>query len=276
MKRGAKLAIAHGVVGVVVLAVVVALWLRDGDEARDAPEPVLVEPVDTDPTSAAPPARAGASAPGESAAPPGVVEEAGEVAAPPPLPPLDESDSLVRSWLAERVPSAWDAWLINADLVRLAAVALEYAARGLVPRRSLSFIAVARFTVREEAAGVFIHADSFVRYDPIVDLALAVPAQDAATLFALIEPLLAEAVAELGVREPSPRDLLERAMDQVLATPVLAEPVALARPGVYYEFADPRLEARSDLQKQLLRMGAANVGRVRGYAERLRAALAAR
>ena len=40
--------------------------------------------------------------------------------------------------------------------------------------------------------------------------------------------------------------------------PILEGPIPLVRPSVRYEFADPSLEARSALHKQMLRMGPRN------------------
>lgn len=277
MKRGAKLAIVHGAVGAVVLLVLAWFWLRGGD--APAPDPAPAVPAESDePPAPTPPPESSLtpSAPQPGTDPPEAGDPEDEAAPPPPLPPLDASDAFVRAWISGRVTEVWDVWLVNADLVRLAAVVLEYAARGLVPRRSLAFITVERFKVREEGERVFIHPDSFARYDPLVDAAVALPPEDAAAFFLRIEPLLAEALTELGVQDPSPRTLLNRAIDQVLTTPVPTEPVALVRPGVHYEFADPALEARSALQKQLLRTGPANLGRIHAWAERLRGALAPR
>ena len=265
MARRGKIAISH----VVVLAVLVALgawwWLRDdgaerADEAAPSPAAESVASEDAPPKPSADPPPAGAID-ADSGGDDAVV-----------LPPLDESDAFVRAWLEANAPAVWTTWRMREDLVRLAAVILDYVARGQVPRRSLSFIKVGRFEVREEGDDIFIHPRSYARYNAVVETALALPAEDAATLFALLEPLLAEALRELDASAPAPRVLLERAVDHVLATPVLTEPVALTRATVYYEFADPALEALSPLQKQLLRTGAANVGKTQEYAKRLRAA----
>ncbi len=60
--------------------------------------------------------------------------------------------------------------------------------------------------------------------------------------------------------------MLDAAIDEILATPQLVE---LVRPKVLCEFADPALEGRSALQKQL-RMGPDNVGRIQADARVLR------
>ena len=278
MIRRALVAVTHlAVLAVVLVALVAWWWLRDSavDEptaevasaqadGADAPGGAPASKRDSPSTSADGPPPAGATAANDGAA------------APVALPLLDESDAFVRAWLQTNAPLVWTAWRVREDLVRLAAVLLDYAARGQVPRRSLSFVAVSRFEAREEGARNFIHPRSYARYDALVETTLALPAEDAAALFTLLEPLLAEAVRELDASAPAPRVLLQRAVDHVLATPLLTEPVALTRPAVYYAFADPTLEALAPLQKQLLRTGAANVASVQAYARRLRGALNSR
>ena len=285
MNRRGKVVVAHVAVLVVLLvAFGMWWWLRGddaaggaGDPAADAASAQAGAPAEDAPEGAAAvetddPSTTPHDAPGATDADGG---EDGAVV----LPVLDESDGFVRAWLEVRAPEVWMAWRVREDLVRLAAVLLEYAARGQVPRRSLSFITVGRFEVREESEEgerIFIRPRSYARYDAVVEMALALPAEDAAALFALLEPLLGAAVRELDASAPAPRALLERAVDHVLATPVLIDPVALSRQAVRYEFADPALEALAPLQKQLLRTGPANVGKAQQYARRLRAALTPR
>ena len=277
MTRGRKVVVAHIAVAAVLLgALGVWWWLRDrGDSAPADASAADAAPAvaGNTPEESAPAGRDGSSTAAGQTRNEGDAEGDGDA---DPLPLLDESDGFVRTWLVARAPSAWMEWRVRDDLVRLAAVVLEYGARGQVPRRSLSFVTVEPFEVREEAEGLFIPPQSYARYDAVVEAALALPAEDAAALFALLEPLLAEAIRELGVLDSSPRDMLERAVDHVLATPIVTGPVALTRPKVYYEFADPTLEALAPLQKQLLRTGPANLGKVRDHAKRLRAALTPR
>jgi hypothetical protein len=54
------------------------------------------------------------------------------------------------------------------------------------------------------------------------------------------------------------------------------DPIALQRPNVLYEFADPELESLSAGQKLLIRMGSQNAGRIKGKLKEWRAALVAR
>ena len=59
-------------------------------------------------------------------------------------------------------------------------------------------------------------------------------------------------------------------IDHLLETPDVKGPIALTRPGVFYEFADPSLEARSAGQKILLRIGSENAATVKEKLRELR------
>ena len=61
----------------------------------------------------------------------------------------------------------------------------------------------------------------------------------------------------------------------MLSAPQTAAPLTLVRPKVFWEFADPELEARSAGQKLMLRLGNENAAVVRKKLGELRALVAA-
>jgi len=200
------------------------------------------------------------------------------------LPPLDDSDAFVRERLAGSLP---EAWLEKDDLLRRLSVVIENAARGEIPRRQLGFLAPeGRFLVREVPAAdtgagsatqpgdvrLFIDPRSYRRYDPYLDILENLPPETLARVLLDTYPLLEKAMAELGARSHVLGQLLD-GIDEVLMVPVIREDVALVRPKVLYEYADPDLEALSQLQKQVLRMGPDNVARAQAYLKTLRTAL---
>ena len=68
-------------------------------------------------------------------------------------------------------------------------------------------------------------------------------------------PLFQRAYEDLGYPHGYFNDRLVAVIDHLLATPVMQGPVQLVRPKVFWEYADPELEARSAGQKFLLRIG---------------------
>ena len=189
----------------------------------------------------------------------------------PPLPSLDDSDALVAEALAPmEIPAPW---VGKGDLIRRLAVVIENAARGDYPRRQLAFLSPAGpFRVLKGDDGTLLMDPAgYARYDGYVDMLEKMPAEEMAGLLIRVQPLLDEALQELGLREPGDA-LLDAAIEQVLAVPVLEGDVPLLQPNVLYEFADPVLEALSPLQKQILRTGPDNVRRIQAYLRQVREA----
>lgn len=289
MKRMAWI-VATAVAGVAVVVLAYLLW--DGDAAQpstpppeleaQAPEP---EPIASVPASDAPATEEVASADPApeppvtsppATEPPEQAEPPVAVPAPVVLPVLDASDPFVREHLAPEWGPAGDAWLDEPDLVLRAAAVIANGRDGNVPRRLLAFMTVpGKFAVNRADGGTVIAPETHTRFDAVVQTATGIPPARAAELVVLFEPLLGDALRALASGE-SPRRLLLATLDEVLRTPVTEGPIAVEQPKVLYRFADPALEGRSPLQKQLLRMGPSNVRALQAYARELRRELAAR
>lgn len=197
-------------------------------------------------------------------------EDQAPVAAAVVLPVLNDSDA----WLQERLIADAVPWLAQSDLVRTLAVVLENAARGQLPRKFLGFLApTGKFTVARSASTLQVDRASYARYNGFVSALQSLPPERAAELFRLIEPLLAEAVRELGEDTATPRQLAYTALGVALATPRVDSAVPLQQPKVVYTYADEALEDLLPLQKQLLRMGPDNLVVVRFWLEDFGAAL---
>lgn len=89
-------------------------------------------------------------------------------------------------------------------------------------------------------------------------------------------PLFQRAYEDLGYPQKSFNDRLVTVIDHLLQTPRPPRPLALVRPKVFWEYADPNLEARSAGQKLVLRLGAENQAIVERKLRELRALLATR
>ena len=265
---------------VVALAGGGAYWfLRSGEEPAPPPAPAAAEtpapippPITSEEAAEPEPAPAApAPLPVPTLAP--TPERAPAPSPPVNLPVLDDSDAFVRERLPAGLPDAWRQWLARDDLIRWAAVLLENASRGELPKRAAGPLApAAKFATVQEGERAFMAAVSFARYDPVVGALDMLPPERAAALFKLLDPLLSEAIGELGAYRP-PVALLDRAITLVLRTPVLTERPVLVRHRGHYRYADERLEALTPLQKLLLRAGPANLAKAQSYARGLRAAL---
>jgi len=88
-------------------------------------------------------------------------------------------------------------------------------------------------------------------------------------------PLFQRAYEDLGYPKAYFNDRLVEVIDHLLAAPHPTGPVNLVRPKVFWEFADPDLEARSSGQKLMLRIGPTNQAVVEKQLRELRALIAA-
>ena len=187
----------------------------------------------------------------------------------PQLPPLDDSDAFVREQTSGVcLPLAW---MVADSLVRRASVLIENASRGdLPPRRGGLLPPLDTFPVRRSGDRIFMDEAGYERFSPYLDELEAVHPHRLAGCIRTLEPLLRQALQELGYAD-GPRSGIVAAIDQILAMPELIEGLRfeLVQPKVLYQYANTRLESMSSLQKQVLRMGPRNVRRLKAYLRRL-------
>jgi hypothetical protein len=185
----------------------------------------------------------------------------GEPGEPIDLPPLDQSDTLVRTLVSHLSSQpAIAAWLTTNGLVRNFTVVVENVAHGDTPAKHLRPLRPAGpFTTKTSGGVTSIDPASYRRYDAIADAVDSVDARGAARLYATVKPRIDDAYHDLIGPDANFDRTLERAIVQLLRTPVIDENVRLRTEKVSYTFADPSLEGLSKAQRQFLRMGPRNV-----------------
>lgn len=193
---------------------------------------------------------------------------AGSTASPPlggqgdpvTLPPLDASDTLVRTLVQALTESpAVMAWLPTEGLIRNFTVVVANIAEGATPAKQLKVLRPsAPYRVVARDGNTSTDPRSYDRYVRIADAIASVDPAGAARLYATLKPRIGDAYRDLGTPEPFDRTL-ERAIVALLATPVPDAAERLKPKGIGYGYADERLESLTPAQKQLLRMGPRNV-----------------
>jgi hypothetical protein len=178
------------------------------------------------------------------------------------VPPLDESDALVRQLVAAlsshpRVA----AWLTTDNLIRNFTAVVHDVSAGMTPARRLSVLAPERsFRPVDRDGDLRIDAESYTRYNSLADAVASVDAAGAARLYATLKPRIEEAYTEQGFPNQPFDQTIERAIVHLLQTPIVSDtPVVEPRGADVFAYADPRLESLSSAQKHLLRMGPRNV-----------------
>ena len=193
----------------------------------------------------------------EPLAPPGTQPETPEERG---LPPLAESDTLVRE-LASGLTShpGLSVWLSTDGLIQRFVAAVDNIAGGESPRPHLLFLApAAKFRVVRRKGRLYVDPKSYERYDLVADVLASLDPPRTVEVYRRLQPLCEDAYRGLGKPQGRFDDVLVKAIRTLLATPVVEGDVELTPKVITYAFADPVLEGLSPAQKHLLRMGPKN------------------
>jgi hypothetical protein len=180
--------------------------------------------------------------------------------APIDLPPLDETDALVRE-LVRALSShpRLAAWLTTDGLIRNFTVVVDNVADGRTPANHLRVLRPTGGFRPIDAGGTMVmDLRSYDRYNDLAAAAASVDTAGAARLYATLKPRIEDAYRELGQDAPFDR-AIERAIVHLLQAPVLQGEISLVPRGAVYDYNDSRIERLSQAQKQLLRMGPRNM-----------------
>jgi Protein of unknown function (DUF3014) len=203
------------------------------------------------------------------------VRPLGGNAAPIDLPPLDQTDRIVRD-LVKQITShpRIAAWLATDGLIRTFTVAVQNVAEGATPAgRFRALRPASGFETIARAGDLHIAPRSYQRYDDLADAAVSIDAAGAARLYATLKPRIEEAYRDLGFPDTPFDRTLERAIVLLLRTPAPDTAARLEPKGIGYGFADPALEGLTAAQKQLLRMGPRNVRMIQSSLRQIALAL---
>ena len=194
---------------------------------------------------------------------------------PPQLPSLDNSDAYVRDrMLLIKHKSELQSWLNTDDLLRRSASYLDGLARGNTLSKVFPLTPPeGSFAMHKDGETIWLNAGNYERYDSTVGVSTSFNMKSMGQLFHFMRPLLENAFAEMGYRPRQMDGIILQAIDNILATPIIVEPIRLTRDSVAYKFADPELEALLPVQKQLLRTGPENTQRLQQQALALKDAL---
>jgi hypothetical protein len=175
------------------------------------------------------------------------------------LPDLLSSDNYVRQALANISPGLAQ-WFKVDQLLRKSLLIVNDFAQGLHSSKHMSFLRLAEpFSVEQGANGTVIATKSYQRYDKLAQSIQTIDAKSAVALYQKLRPLLLQVFAEFSYpQDITLESIVNKAAGEILAAPAPDGQIALVRPSVHYKFADAKLEALSPVQKQIVRMGAAN------------------
>ena len=190
------------------------------------------------------------------------VRPLGGEAEPIVLPPLDDTDPIVRE-LVNRITShpRLAAWLATDGLIRNFVAAVSSVGEGKTPAVQLRVLRPSTgFRVIDRGGALYLDPRGYERYDTLAAAAASIDPAGAANVYATLKPRIEQAYRELGFPDAPFDRALERAIVLLLETPIVEGPVRVQQQGATgYAYAAPDLEALTGGQKQLLRTGPNNV-----------------
>lgn len=175
------------------------------------------------------------------------------------LPPLGESDAVFKQDLLD-LSSGFFPWLNSKNIIKQWLVAANDFSQNLRPNKHFhQFKLNQPFHVTSDNAGMYITGQSYHRYNSLASAVHVVNVESALALYSKYRPLLEQVFAEFAYPEEyQVEDVIKKATSNILQAPILEGKVRLVKPSVYYKFAEPKLEALSPVQKQMIRMGPEN------------------
>lgn len=222
----------------------------------DGPQPLALPPIaeKTTETQSTPADEADAPAPDAEIAPEiieGPQQEEGFI-----LPDLANSDGRIREEIIRISPGLAE-WLKTDGLIKKYVVIANDFSQGLRLEKHMRFLKPdQRFTPDEN---LFMSRQSYQRYDKLAAAINAMDVEATLAVYKKFRPLFVQVFTEFGYPEGYDlEDVLAKAGAEILAAPVIEEPIALVKPSVLYKYADSELENASPVHKQMLRMGPDN------------------
>ncbi|MFK2900807.1 DUF3014 domain-containing protein [Dyella jejuensis] len=193
------------------------------------------------------------------------------------LPALVDSDANVRDALAALV-SGGD---LHALLVPSQIISRVVATVDALPRQGIGSTYILPLRTPKGAlqtgqanGTTVIAAANADRYAPYMTLLENVDPHALVAWYKHDYPLFQQAYRELGYPHGYFNDRLIVAIDDMLAAPEVHEPIAVTRNGAHYVLVDPRLQALSNGQKLMVRLGPGNEAQFKAKLRMIRELLA--
>ncbi|MGH8296653.1 MAG: DUF3014 domain-containing protein [Steroidobacteraceae bacterium] len=194
-----------------------------------------------------------------------------------PLPPLDQSDPVTRDSLIGLLGEpAVAKFLVSHHIIRDMVVTVDNLPRRKVAAELRPIKPTPGETiVATQGGSTVLSQQNYARYAPLIEAVRSLDPKALAAVYFRLYPLFQQAYESLGYPGKYFNDRLVQAIDSLLATPDVQGPIELVRPKVFYQFADPRLEALPAGQKLLIRMGPQNARIIKAKLQEFRAAITA-
>ncbi|SFC20456.1 DUF3014 domain-containing protein [Pseudoalteromonas denitrificans] len=179
------------------------------------------------------------------------------------LPQLNDSDLSIQTELTQYFAKQTLKLFVKDDMVRRFVVYVDNIGKGKIAKKHSPLIEPQSSFSVIDGDILTIAPQSYDRYTPYVELFTSMTPQQAVSFYKEYKPLFDEAYEEIGYQERDFDEAILDAIDMILTTPIVTGNVPLLTESVVYKYAYSEWEQLPPAQKQLLRMGARNVKKVK-------------
>lgn len=181
---------------------------------------------------------------------------------------VDGSDAEARAAANDLAPQLAQ-WLTPDEQLRKWVLLVDQLADGKLPTKSRPLnYPLPAFSVGRNGDTLRVDRANYTRITPLLDILTAIKPVRMAQYYHAWRPLLDKAYLELGGKGGIDKRL-RKAIERIAAVAPLDAPPLLVQPAIYYKYADSKLEAASDVDKLLWRMGPDNARRLQAYLREL-------
>ncbi|WP_416307181.1 DUF3014 domain-containing protein [Neptunicella sp. SCSIO 80796] len=194
---------------------------------------------------------------------------------PEPPKPVDIKDSTIKQLITETSDyEALPQVMVNNDLLeRFVVFTDNLANHEIANSHRLLNPPKQKFKVYQQADRQWIDTSSYKRYSLYTDIFTSMDSEKLVELFEIYLPAMTEKYAEVGSTRQPFATVVEEAIEHLLNTPEVPTPIEVTTDSVMYKYVDPRLEALSPVQKQLLRTGPENMRLIKAKLRDIKALL---
>lgn len=194
-----------------------------------------------------------------------------------PLPPLPKSDSVALAAMADVIGrSAVKQFFQPEEIIRRIVVTIDNLPRKVVSAQLMPTKPVeGKLRTEGEGEKLTLAEENHDRYIPFIRLAEMADTKQLVAAYTGLYPLFQQAYRELGYPKGYFNDRLVAVIDHMLDAPEVEGPIELVQPRVYYQFADPDLEALSAGHKLMVRIGDKSAARIKAKLREIREELVA-
>ncbi len=175
------------------------------------------------------------------------------------LPELGNSDNALRSAMINVSPDLLT-WMQFRHLIKSYIVFINDLSQKQLNYKNYKFLTLTqKFSVGQDAMGLYIASASYVRYESIVRAIDAIKTEQAMVVYQRFKPLFQLVFEDFAYPKTIHlEDIFVKAAAGMVAAPVIEGRIGLKVKGAIYQFEDEKLESLPAVEKLMIRMGPEN------------------